>query len=128
MTARKPKRSGDVLSRALAAQGVTDRGDWTAAKLLAWFDQAAPGDRIKYFHGDLARARHDVRALDARRIIELADAARKLGTPQNYEVHISTQPAHALKPGQGRAHLAQRRLEEGSYEYFITKSAEEVVA
>ncbi len=100
----------------------------TAAQLLAWFRQAAPGERIRYYRGNLAHARADIHARSAREIIELADAARSLGTPQIYEIHISTQPARAVKLGQGLAHLAQRRITAGSYEYFITKAAEVVVA
>lgn len=48
----------------------------TASQLLTWFRQAAPGDRIRYYRGN----------------------------------------------------LAQRRITSGSYEYFITKAAEVVVA
>ena len=100
----------------------------TKAQLLDWFLQAAPGDRIRYYRGDLVLARHDIHALGARDLIELADAARSLGMPQFYEVHISSQPTRAVELGQGLAHLAQRRIAEGSYEYFITKAREAVVA
>ena len=100
----------------------------TAAQLLAWFDQAVPGDRIRYYRGNLVLARHDIHAHSAGEVIELADAARSLGTPQIYEIHVNNQPGRAAKLGQGLAHLAQRRIAEGSYEYFITKAREAVVA
>ena len=100
----------------------------TAAQLLAWFRQAAPGDRIRYYRGNLAFARHNIDARSASEIIELADAARALGTPQIYETRIDTNRSKARCLGQGLAHLAQRRITAGSYEYFITKSAEVVTA
>jgi hypothetical protein len=115
-----------VLARALAAQGLADQGDMTEAQLLEWFDQAAPGERISYFRGNLARARAGRLANPA--LVRLADAARALGTPQIYEQHISSQPSRAPRLGQGLAHLAQRRITAGKYEYFITKAREAVVA
>ncbi len=99
----------------------------TAAQLLAWFAKAAPGERLRYYRGNLGEVRNRPRLPGARQIRELADAARLLGTPQHYEVHIDSQASHAPKPGQGLAHLAQRRIEDDDYEYFITKSAEPVL-
>ncbi len=115
-----------VLARALVAQGLADQGDMTEAQLLEWFDQAAPGERISYFTGDLARARVGHLANPA--LVRLADAARELGTPQIYEVRLNRNGSAAAQLGQGLAHLAQRRIEAGKYEYFITKSREVVVA
>ncbi len=93
----------------------------TAAQLHAWFAKAAPGECIRYYRGNLVWERR------RREVQQLADAARLLGTPQHYEVHIDSHPSHAPKPGQGLAHLAQRRIEDDVYEYFITKAAEPVL-
>lgn len=98
-----------------------------AAQLDAWFRKAAPGERLRYYRGNLGWARADIHAPGARQLRELADAARLLGTPQHYEVHIDSSASHAPKPGQGLAHLAQRRIEADVYEYFITKSAKPVL-
>ena len=103
------------------------RATMTKTQLLTWFRQAAPGDRISYYCGDLARARHDIHARGAREVIELADAARVLGMPQTYEVYVNPNASMARVRGQGLAHLAQRRIEAGSYEYWITKASEVVL-
>ncbi len=114
-----------VLARALVAQGLADQGDMTAPQLLEWFEQAQPGERLSYFTGNLARARG---RLGNPALVRLADAARELGTPQAYEVHLNKNASAAAQLGQGLAHLAQRRIEAEKYEYYITKSREAVVA
>ena len=80
-----------------------------------------------YYRGNLVFARHNTHTPNAREIIELADAARALGTPQLYEMMINKNLSHARRLGKGLAHLAQRRLEEDKYEYWITKAREVVV-
>ncbi len=100
----------------------------TKAQLLAWFSQAAPGDRIRYYRGDLATLRGNVYTRSAHRIIEMTDAARELGTPQAYEPQIDYHKYGSCQKGKGLAHLSQHRIAKGSYEYFITKSAAPVMS
>ncbi len=99
----------------------------TAAQLLAWHRQADAGDRIRYYMGNLGTARAERHTSNAREIVELADAARLLGVPQAYAVHVHHHPSKPIKFGQGLAHLTQRRIGEGRFEYFITKTAQEVL-
>ena len=99
----------------------------TAEQLLSWFNQAAPGDRISYYRGNLGQARGDKYGPGAREIVELADAARSLGMPQSHEILRPSNICIKPKFGQGLAHLTQRRVSEGRYDYFITKAAQEVL-
>ncbi len=100
----------------------------TKNQLLAWFSQAAPGDRIRYFRGDLATLRGNVYTRSAREIIELADAARELGMPKAYVVQVNYHNYGVPHFGKGLAHLSQHRITTGSYEYFITKATAPVLA
>ncbi len=110
--AAKPQPTGTLMS---------------AATLHKWFDRAEPGERCMYYRGNLVWARHNRHHPDHHKTIELADEARRLGTPSGYTAGPRKSESEANKFGAGEAHLAQRRIEEDVYEYFITKSADVVL-
>ncbi len=98
----------------------------TASGLLKWFSQAEPGQRCLYYRGNLAWARANKFGPGHDNLVELVNEARRLGTPSTLVVA----PLKDKSPdeyGQGLAHLAQKRVAEDVYEYWITKSAEAVL-
>ena len=92
----------------------------TASELRDWFAQAAPGERCRYYRGNLCWDRH--RAAKDSEIVQLADTARSLGTPKRYYVHAPKGESCRRELGQGLAHLVQHRIAVDTYEYFIIKT------
>ncbi len=99
----------------------------SARDLSTWFAGAAAGERCLYFRGNLACARADKFHPDHHKTIELADAARRLGTPSGHAAGPRRSESSATEFGTGQGHLAQRRIAEDDYEYFIVKSAKAVL-
>ncbi len=93
----------------------------SAKGLLDWFSHAKIGERCLYYRGNLAWARANKFDPGHDDLMQLVNEARRLGTPSDLVVG----PLKDRSPdeyGQGRAHLAQKRVAEDLYEYWITKS------
>jgi hypothetical protein len=92
-----------------------------AHHLQSWFDGAKSGDRFVYFRGHLSFSSYslngDPRAADIKQLQELA---LRLGCPRGTAVRIKETSLNQ-EMGLGLGELSQKRLEEGGFEYVLTK-------
>ena len=96
----------------------------SADELQKWFQTARPGEKCLYYRGNLALARAADHPVGMMALTKLVDTARRLGTPTGYLLGPSRHDrASVTEYGVGAAHLAQRRVQEDVYEYWISKSA-----
>ena len=105
----------------------------TAAEFETWLERAAPGERIAYFIGEMARFRGDVDFVNrnGRRLNEnyaetkkLIDLVRSHGTPVGREVYRrhERQAPQEVALGTGKGRMYQKRCGQHRFEYLFEKA------